>query len=126
MESTIVRSTETRRSETSGGVMTTLVSPTLSGPTATSLWRVELKAGQSGPVHYIDSPQIWTVLSGRASIRVQGTAHELATGDTIAIDGASERQVVATDDTIFLVCGQSDAKASLAADTPGVTPPWIA
>lgn len=126
MESTIVRSTKTRRSETSGGVITTLVSPTLSGPTATSLWRVELKAGQSGPVHYIDSPQIWTVLSGRASIRVQGESHELEIGDTIVINGSSERQIVATEDTTFLVCGQSDAKASLTADTPGVTPLWIA
>ena len=106
--------------------MTTLASPSLGGPSRTSLWRVEVKAGQAGPVHYIDSPQIWTVLSGRSSICVQGTAHELATGDTIVIDGASERQVVATDDTTFLVCGQSDAKASLAPDTQGVTPPWIA
>jgi len=126
MDATIVRSSETRRSETPGGVMTTLASPSLGGPSRTSLWRVEVKAGQAGPVHYIDSPQIWTVLSGRSSICVQGTAHELATGDTIVIDGASERQVVATDDTTFLVCGQSDAKASLAPDTQGVTPPWIA
>jgi quercetin dioxygenase-like cupin family protein len=60
-----------RVTETPNAVMTTYASPTL-GSTELSVWRVEMKASAQGPVHVMDSEQVWTGLSGHARASVPG------------------------------------------------------
>jgi quercetin dioxygenase-like cupin family protein len=123
----IVHANETRRTETPNATMTTLASPTLSGPTAISLWRVEFSIGASGPVHVMDSEQIWTVTSGTIVCIIDEDLHTLTTGDTILIAGKVTRQFVATTNASLVVCGKSDALASTPANSDqAITPPWIA
>jgi quercetin dioxygenase-like cupin family protein len=124
---TTVRAAESRRTETPNATMTTLASPTL-GPTAgLSLWRVEMEAGVTGPLHAFDREQLWTVLDGELTIAVDGAPTDLAPGDTVVIPPAVERQVHARTAARLIVCGPGDAVATVPGeDTPRGTPPWIA
>lgn len=123
---TVVHANETRRTETPSAIMTTLASPTLGGTTALSLWRVSLAAGSTGPLHRIDSEQIWTLLSGEATCTVDAVVYSLHAGDTIPVSGTLLRQFAAITDTVFIVCGDSRARATTPASDTAVTPPWIA
>ena len=125
----VIRSAERRRTQTPNAVMTTLASPTQGGA-AQSLWQVEMSAGQAGPPHVFDAEQVWTVLDGAATVELDGTGHELATGDTVVIPAGRPRQV-RTDrgaDFVAIVTARGDAKVYVLPDASGPrsTPPWIA
>lgn len=122
----IVRGAETRETVTPSAVMTTLASPTVGGTSRLSLWQVALEAGAAGPVHIIDSEQVWTLLRGNVRCTIEGSAQVLLPGDTIRLAGGVERQFVASESSRFMVCGECGAKAWVANGAPAVTPPWIA
>lgn len=127
MNAHIVEEKDARIHETAGGVMTTLMSPTLGGSESSSMWKVAMSRGQSGPPHVISSEQIWHVIVGRASIEVAGESATVGTGDTVAIQADAVRQVVALEDTIFGVFGRADARASAQpGDANSIVPPWVA
>lgn len=121
----IVRSTESRRTETPAAVMTTLASPELGGA-AVPLWKVEAAPGTAGPVHHIDAEQVWTILAGAATATVDGEAADLAPGDTIVIPAHATRQFTPGPDGFTALC---TGPAGMRAYMPGkedaeITPPW--
>jgi quercetin dioxygenase-like cupin family protein len=127
MEPVIIRAGDVRTTTTPNGVMTTLASPTLSGSTGASLWRVAIPAGGSGPVHAFDSQQVWTLLSGTATFTVDGVGHRLEAGDTIQLPAGAQRQLHAALDVEFVVTGEGTATVTAAGNAAsGSTPPWIA
>ena len=91
----VIRSKESRRTETANAVMTTLASPT-QGHAAQALWRVEMVPGQAGPLHGIDAEQVWTVLDGGASIEAGAETATLRPGDTIVLPAGIARRITAT------------------------------
>ncbi|MBF6455364.1 cupin domain-containing protein [Nocardia cyriacigeorgica] len=123
---TVIRHSETRRTETPGGIMTTLASPTQGGASL-PLWRVELAPGQSGPLHFIDAEQVWTVLSGSAEVTVDGADHVIAAGDTIILPPDVLRQISGgAEGFTAIVTAPAGARAG-APDRDGtIVPPWIA
>jgi quercetin dioxygenase-like cupin family protein len=124
---TTVRAADNRHTETPVGVMTTLASPTLGPTEGLSLWRVEMEAGVTGPLHVFDREQLWTALAGELTITVDGTPTELAEGDTIVIPAGVERQVFTRTAARLIVCCPADAVASVPGEeAPRGTPPWIA
>ncbi|MFI6048303.1 cupin domain-containing protein [Nocardia sp. NPDC051321] len=123
---TVIQHTETRRTETPAGVMTTLASPTQGG-SSLALWRVEVPADKSGPVHFIDTEQIWTIVAGRATIDLDGVKHTAAEGDTVILPADVLRQVSAGDEGFTaIVTAQASAKAGVPGSDTMVVPPWIA
>jgi quercetin dioxygenase-like cupin family protein len=121
-----VRSAQARRTATPNAVMTTLASPTQGPSQGLSMWRVEMAAGQSGPVHVFDSEQVWHLLAGEARFEVDGAAVPLAAGDSLVLPAGAVRQIAAATDAEFLVCGHGTAIASVPGeDASRGTPPWI-
>ncbi|WP_460306409.1 cupin domain-containing protein [Actinocorallia aurea] len=123
----IVRSSEVRRTSTPAATMTTLASPTLGGA-ATSVWRVDVAPdAPEGPLHVIDAEQVWTFLSGGATVEVGGRAEALGAGDTVVIPADAVRQVRGDRATGFaaLVTAPAGAGAGLAGAADLQTPPWI-
>ena len=117
----IVRSTETRRTATPAAVMTTLASPTL-GAAANPIWKVEAPAGQAGPLHHIDTEQVWTLLHGTATLALDTTTTELTEGDT-------PRRFTPGPETGFtaIVTGPAPMHAYMPDDTDTRNPlPWAA
>ena len=88
----VIRRTESRRTETPNAVMTTLASPTQGGA-GQAVWRVEMRAGRSGPPHAMDTEQIWTVLSGAATVELAGQSLTIEPGDTLVIPADTPRRV---------------------------------
>ncbi|ONM46852.1 cupin domain-containing protein [Nocardia donostiensis] len=123
---TLIRRTETRRTETPGGVMTTLASPTQGGSTL-SLWQAEVGPDGSGPLHYIDTEQIWTVTTGRAQIDLDGTALTAEAGDTVILPADVLRRISAGPTGFTaLVTARPEARAGTPGSEDTVVPPWIA
>lgn len=122
----VIRTSQTRRSETPGGVMTTLASPTQGGAER-SIWRVEVKPGVAGPVHAIDREQVWTFLRGGATVDVAGDQVSLAEGDTVVIPASVPRQLEASEDGFTaIVTGAGDSRATTPEGKDFGVPNWIA
>jgi quercetin dioxygenase-like cupin family protein len=90
----VIRRAESRRTETPSAVMTTLASPTQGGARH-SVWRVDMRPGQCGPLHAIDTEQVWTVLDGGATVELDGRAHTVGPGDTLVMPADAPRRVSA-------------------------------
>jgi len=90
----VIRRAETRRTETPNAVMTTLASP-IQGGAGQAVWRVDMRPGQAGPLHAIDTEQVWTVLDGGATVELDGQALTLGPGDTIILPADALRRVSA-------------------------------
>lgn len=115
-----------RVTETPNAVMTTYASPT-QGSTELSLWRVEMKEGAQGPLHVFDSEQIWTCLTGTATIKLDDDTIQLKPADTAVLPAGATRQVSAGPDFTALVAGYGTAKVSVPGEeSDRGTPAWIA
>jgi quercetin dioxygenase-like cupin family protein len=134
----VIRSGETRRTETPNAVMTTLASPT-QGDSEQAVWRVEMTPGQSGPLHGIDAVQVWTVLDGGASIEAGTGSATLGPGDTVVLPAGVARRVTAHDKAglVALVAAPAAMRAYVlhgtaagphapAADADKILPGWVA
>jgi quercetin dioxygenase-like cupin family protein len=134
----VIRSAETRRTETPNAVMTTLASPT-QGESAQAVWRVEMRPGQPGPLHGIDAEQVWTVLAGGASIEVGADVARLHRGDTIVLPAGIARRITADTDgglvaivaapagmRAFFVKGTAADPQPEDADADKMVPAWVA
>lgn len=118
---------EEQRQFVAGLVFAPLASPTLGSTDGLALWRVEMEAGATGPLHVFDREQLWTVLDGELTIVVDGTPTDLGAGDTIVIPVGVERQVTASSAARLIVCCAGDAVAGIPGEeAPRGTPPWIA
>jgi len=96
----VIRRAETRRIETPNAVMTTLASPTQGGA-GQAVWRVDMRPGQAGPLHAIDTEQVWTVLDGGATVELDGTALTVGPGDTLVLPADAPRRVRADPEAGF-------------------------
>ena len=134
----VIRSEESRRTETPNAVMTTLASPT-QGNAAQCVWRVEMNPGHSGPLHGIDAEQVWTVLDGGAGIEVGADAVTLRRGDTIVLPADVARRITADEvgGLVAIVAAPASMRAYVltglpvgphpaVADRDKVTPGWVA
>lgn len=123
----VIRTAETRRSQTPAATMTTLASPTL-GTAARPVWRVDVAAGApSGPRHVIDVEQIWVFTDGAATVELAGESFAVAAGDTIVVPADAERTVAADPASGFsaIVTAPAGGRAwTLPREGDGVVPPW--
>lgn len=123
----VTRRAEARRSQTPNAVMTTLASPTQGGA-ACAVWRVDMAAGQAGPVHRFDVEQVYTVLAGAATVELAGSSTRLAAGDTAVLPAGVLRQVTADAHTgvVAIMTAAPGGRAALADGTDRGVPEWVA
>jgi quercetin dioxygenase-like cupin family protein len=88
----VIRHAESRQTETPAAVMTTLASPTQGGA-GQAVWRVDMQPGRSGPLHAIDTEQVWTVLAGRAIVELDGETFAVGPGDTLIMPADVPRRL---------------------------------
>ena len=121
-----IRAVEARHTATPNALMTTLASPS-QGPTAQlSMWLVDMRLGQQGPLHVFDVEQIWHVLSGAVDIAIDGEHVDLGPGDSIILPAGTMRQVSAKTDLRIVVCGRANAVVSVPGEAaPRGVPSWI-
>lgn len=126
-----IAQSDTRRTETPNASMTTLASPTQGGTVTLSLWRVQMSAGQSGPLHTFDVEQVWHVLEGSATIALDAEPSaptdpaELTVGDSLVIPAGIPRQIRTDTGATFVVTGPASGQATTPGGDEPVSPPWI-
>ncbi|OPC83751.1 hypothetical protein B4N89_24935 [Embleya scabrispora] len=128
----VIRSTEARVTETPNAVMTTYASPTQGG-TDTVLWRVDMPPAVSGPLHAIDTEQIWTVIAGALTVTIDNDQSTATAGDTLILPANTPRQLHSHPESGFSAIATSPTPSHAyipASDpksqSPQTTPPWIA
>ncbi|HMH90235.1 MAG TPA: cupin domain-containing protein [Streptosporangiaceae bacterium] len=112
----VIRAEESRRTQAPSGLVTTLASPTQGGA-GLAVWRMDITPGAAGPVHAYDTEQVWTVISGAATVELDGGAVTVAPGDTLVIPAGATRQMIA--DPQAGVSAISITPAGTRAYTPG-------
>lgn len=120
-----IRRADARRTETPNAVMTTLASPT-QGNAGFALWQVEMGAGKTGPDHAFDVEQIWTWLSGAATVAVESRPIDVREGDTLVIPAGVSRRVHTEAGFTAIVAAAAGARATTPGGTDPVLPAWIA
>jgi quercetin dioxygenase-like cupin family protein len=90
----VIRHADSRRTETPNAVMTTLASPSQGGA-GQAVWRVDMRPGQEGPLHAIDTEQVWTVLDGGATVELGGQVLTVGPGDTLVLPPDVPRRITA-------------------------------
>src|ERR1700730_10062933 len=88
----LIRHADSRRTETPNAVMTPNPMAPQGGP-GHAYWRVEMRAGQAGPLHVIDTEQVWTVLDGGATVELDGQVLTAGHGDTLGLPADAPRRV---------------------------------
>jgi len=121
-----IRVADQRVVTTPNASMTTLASPTQGASDDLAMWRVEMNAGQRGPLHAFDSEQLWATQSGTVVIDLEGRQVRLVAGEAIALPANARRQISAETDVTAIVCGHGRAIVSVPGeDASRGTPPWI-
>jgi quercetin dioxygenase-like cupin family protein len=105
--------------ETANAVMRTLAAPSL-GSSDLAVWTVEMRAGQTGPLHRAEHEQVWVVLDGRLAVNDT----EYAAGDAVVIAAGEERRVTAPEPVRALVSSRGGGTVSTAEGTRPL--PWAA
>jgi quercetin dioxygenase-like cupin family protein len=112
----VIRAAENRRTQAPSGLVTTLASPAQGGA-GLAVWRMDITPGAAGPVHAYDTEQVWTVITGAATVQLDGGAVTLTPGDTLVIPAGATRQMIA--DPQAGVSAISITPAGTRAYTPG-------
>ncbi|MGA5816290.1 cupin domain-containing protein [Kitasatospora sp. NPDC094028] len=99
--------------------MTTCASPT-QGSTALALWRVEMPADRQGPLHAMETEQIWTFLSGSATVLLGEETLTVAAGDTLVLPAGVVRRIASVEAFAAVVASASPSRAY---NPDAVTPP---
>ncbi|ARF80587.1 cupin domain-containing protein [Kitasatospora aureofaciens] len=106
----VIRSADARRTETPNAVMTTHASPT-QGSTALAQWKVEMPADRQGPLHAMDTEQIWTFLTGSAEVDLAGESIAVAAGDTLVLPADAPRRIATAEGFTAVVASPSPSHA---------------
>ncbi|KJS57254.1 cupin domain-containing protein [Streptomyces rubellomurinus] len=115
----VIRHADARRTETPNAVMTTYASPT-QGATSLALWRVEMAADRQGPLHAMDAEQIWTFLTGSATVLLGDDTHTVTAGDTLVLPAGVARRITSVEAFTAVVAAPSPSRAY---NPDAVTPP---
>jgi quercetin dioxygenase-like cupin family protein len=133
----VIRRDASRRTETPNATMTTLASPAQGGARH-AVWRVDMRAGQAGPLHAIDKEQIWTVLDGAAAVDLGDETVTIEPGDTLVIPADAPRRVWTSSASglsavvvaqagmrAYTLDGTSVAAACAVSDGDKLIPAWV-
>ncbi|MEP6559657.1 MAG: cupin domain-containing protein [Nakamurella sp.] len=111
---------------TAGGTTVTGYAAPSRGTTAVSLWRVELAAGSSSPLHVIDAEEVFLGLEGRAVVVADGVESAVTPGDCLVVPAGTCFSICADAAGPFraVVCMPAGGQATVLPDGPTFVPPW--
>ena len=120
----LIRLTEARAIETPAAAMRTYASPSTPTRSTHAVWRTEVPADSSGPVHSVDTEHVVVVVSGELHATVDGESHTAATGDCLVLPAGSQRQLSGgSGGAITLTSAAAGSTATVGQGQP-VSVPW--
>lgn len=110
--------------ETPAATMRTYASPTMPGAADVAVWRTEMAAGASGPLHAVDTDQVVVVVEGRLSAEVAGHRCSVSTGDSVVLPAGAPRRLTAGEDGLVTLTASAPAATARVGDGDPVPVPW--
>lgn len=109
-----------------GGAMITGYAAPSRGATAVSLWRLEMAAGSSSPLHQMDVEEVFLGLEGSAVVEVNGRQTTVAAGDCLILPATTPFTLTAGPAGPFraVACMPAGGRASMLPDGASFLPPW--
>ena len=122
---TIIRQADAPRFETPGATFEAYAAPSR-GASEVSLWKLELAAGSSSPLHQMDCEEVFLALEGRVVATVGGERHELAAGDCLVLPAGTPFTFDVPEQAPFraLACMRAGGLATLVPEGTTLAPPW--
>ena len=107
-----------------GTAFTSLATPSR-GSSDLAVWSVEIAPRTPGTPHSLTREEVFVVLVGEASVRLDGEQATARPGDAIVVPPGIPFEVANDDDSVLrlLCCMQAGGQARLA-DGTLITPPW--
>jgi quercetin dioxygenase-like cupin family protein len=103
---------------------TTLAAPS-KGSTEASVWRVEIAAGTPPSPHEVTREEIFVVLSGTASVTLDGTRADVDAGGAIVVPPDTTFSLTAAgSDPLVALCYFPVGGEARMPDGQSFTPPW--
>jgi quercetin dioxygenase-like cupin family protein len=110
--------------ELEGTRFTSLATPSR-GSTETSVWQVEIRPGTPSTPHSLTHEEVFVVLDGTASVRIDGERSVADTGDAIVVPGGVDFALEnGGDDVLRLLCCLPVGGQARLPDGTTFTPPW--
>jgi quercetin dioxygenase-like cupin family protein len=119
-----IRLEETRVVATPAATMRTYASPTTAAASDIAVWRTEMAAEVSGPLHSVDSDQVVVVVEGELSAEVDGRRCHVRTGDSVLLPAGSQRRLTAGDAGLVTVTASAPGATARVGDADPVPVPW--
>jgi mannose-6-phosphate isomerase-like protein (cupin superfamily) len=110
--------------EVGGTRFTSLATPSR-GSARTSIWQVEIPAGETPTPHELTDEEIFVVLEGAASVTIDGDVSSAGVGDAVVVPaGVSFVLANAGDQALRLLCCQPVGGQAVLPGGEPFTPPW--
>lgn len=110
--------------EVGGTKFTSLATPSL-GSARTSIWQVEIPAGEAPTPHELTDEEIFVVLEGAAVVTIDGDVSSACVGDAVVVPtGVPFVLANAGDQTLRLLCCQPVGGQAVLPGGEPFTPPW--
>jgi quercetin dioxygenase-like cupin family protein len=120
---TLTTAADAARHETPNAIMRTLAAPS-TGAAELSVWEVQMRAGQQGPVHAVDREQVWLVVAGALRARIAAETSVAETGDTLVVAAGVERRIEAATDLTAIVSSVAGSVVTTPDSPAGRALPW--
>ena len=121
---THIRLDDARTTETPAATMRTYASPTTPMPADVAVWRTEMAAGASGPLHTVDTDQVVVVVRGRLSAEIDGSRSQVPAGDSVVLPAGALRRLTAGEDGLVTLTASTPAATARVGDGDPVPVPW--
>jgi mannose-6-phosphate isomerase-like protein (cupin superfamily) len=110
--------------EVGGTRFTSLATPSR-GSARTSIWQVEIPAGETPTPHELTDEEIFVVLEGAAVVTINGDVSSAGVGDAVVVPaGVSFVLANAGDQALRLLCCQPVGGQAVLPGGEPFTPPW--
>ena len=110
--------------EVGGTKFTSLATPSR-GSARTSIWQVEIPAGEPPTPHELTDEEIFVVLGGAASVTIDGQVSAAGVGDAVVVPaGVPFVLANAGEDSLRLLCCQPVGGQAILPGGEPFTPPW--
>ena len=124
---TLIKRTDAPVFDIPGAIFRAYAAPSR-GASEISLWRVELEAGSSSPLHELDCEEVFLGLEGSAVATFDGAEHAIGPGDCLIVPPHTPFTLGASGDRplVALACMRAGGLATMVPDGPTLAPPWAA
>jgi quercetin dioxygenase-like cupin family protein len=107
-----------------GTAATSLATPSR-GSAATAVWRIDIDPGTPPTPHWLTREEVFVVLGGVASVRLDDVVGEAREGAAIVVPPDVRFELTnASDQTLRMICCLPVGGQARLADGSVITPPW--